>query len=146
MGEAGLGTGLVVDVDEEPKLALPLPPRPEYVPLVRRVATAFAEFLGISEASLGDLRTVVTEACSLAVSAGPPRAGPIRMEVHRDREEFSILVRKRGEGLKQITSGDGDRLPLSLKVISTLSSHFEVSEQRGGETALSIRLPLEVGE
>jgi anti-sigma regulatory factor (Ser/Thr protein kinase) len=129
-------------LDEEPKLALSLPPRPEYIALVRRVTASFAEFLGISEPTIGDLRTVVTEACTLAVRVGPPKAGPIRLEVHRKSQELAILVRERGEGLKQITSGDGDRLPLSLKLISTFSSHFEVSEHHEGETALSIRMPL----
>ncbi len=114
--------------------------------MVRRVTAAFAEFMGIREPLIDDVKTVVTEACSLAVSAGPPAAGPIRVEVHRDGKEFSILVRERGEGLKRITSGDGDRLPLSLKVISTFSSHFEVSERREGETELSIRLLLEPGD
>jgi anti-sigma regulatory factor (Ser/Thr protein kinase) len=133
-------------VDDGPKLALSLPPRPQYLALVRRVTAAFAEHLGVREPTIGDLRTVVSEACSLAVSAGPPEAGAVRVEVHRDEEEFSIVVRERGEGLKQITAGDGDSLPLSLKVISTFSSHFEIAEHRTGETALNIRLPIRSGE
>jgi anti-sigma regulatory factor (Ser/Thr protein kinase) len=142
--EAGTGLGNQRP-DEGPKLALSLPPRPQYLALVRRVTAAFAEFLGAREPTIGDLRTVVSEACSLAVSAGPPESGAVRVEVHRDDQEFSIVVRERGEGLKQITAGDGDSLPLSLKVISTFSSHFEVSEHRPGETALNIRLPLRSG-
>ena len=129
-------------VDDEPRLALSLPPRPHYVALVRRVTAAFAEYLGIREPLIGDLRTVVSEACSLAVRASRPESGPVRVEVHRDDQEFSIVVRERGEGLKQIASGDVGSLPLSLKVISSFSSHFEVSDHGSGETALNIRLPL----
>ena len=129
-------------MNEEPKLALSLPPRPEYLALVRQITAAFAEFLGIREPTIGDLKTVVTEACSLALSAGPPEAGAIRMEVHQEHQEFSIVVRERGEGLKQVTAGEGDRLPLSLKMISTFSTHFEVAEHHEGETALNIRLPV----
>lgn len=131
---------------DEPKLALSLPARPHYLALVRRVTAAFAEYLGVGEPVIGDLRTVVSEACSLAVSGSRPGSGPVRVEVLRDDQEFAIVVRERGDGLKQIAAVDGDSLPLSLKIITRFSSHFEVSEQGSGETALHIRLPLRPAE
>lgn len=111
--------------------------------MVRHVLGDFAEHLGMVEPTVGDLKTVVNEACALAVggAAGEPRSRPVRVEAECDGADLTVVVHDRGSRLRLLESGDGEEPTLGLKLIAALSS-FEISDLPEGGTAVSMRLPL----
>lgn len=126
---------------DEPNLLVSLPPRARHLKLVRRVLGNFAQHLGMGERAIGDLKTVVSEACALAVKRNPGGGDAVRVEARREGSELAVSVRDRGLAQPRSGDGDGDGTGLGLQLIAGLS-RFEIAEPAGGGTVVSMRLPL----
>jgi anti-sigma regulatory factor (Ser/Thr protein kinase) len=131
----------MVDTDDE--LRFSLPAEPESVGLARAAVAAMARGLGMPEPALGDLRTIVSEACGNVVRhAYPGGGGSFDVEALADGEALKIVVRDFGQGIQPRFRNEQGSLRLGLGLISSLSSHFEISGgQRGGtEITMLVRL------
>jgi hypothetical protein len=130
---------------DDPNLIVTLPPRARHLALVRRIVGGYACHLGMADQTVEDLKTVVSEACAIAVD--DERSAPaesVRVEARRE------AVRERGEALGKIESragtassngdGGGDD-DLRVRLIARLS-RFEVCRVPEGGTEISMRLPL----
>jgi stage II sporulation protein AB (anti-sigma F factor) len=123
-------------------ICLKLAAEPENVGVARAAVAEFAEGLGMAEPALGDVKTVVTEACANAVRHAYP-LGPGRFEVEAERRDgsFSIVVRDFGVGMRARIDGRESTLRLGLGLISMLADRFEISGGSDG-TEIQMRLPL----
>lgn len=125
------------------KLALSYEAKAENVPLARAAVASLAEGLGAEEPLLGDLKTVVTEACSNVVRhAYPHGGGRFDIEAFPEGEELTIIVRDSGTGLRPDLSHDGSTMRIGLGLISQLSSHFGIGPNPDGGTVVRMRLSL----
>lgn len=123
-------------------LRLELEAEPENVGVARRAVADLAEDFGMQEPALGDLQTVVSEACSNVVRhAYPAGSGQFEVEAFRADGHLLIVVRDFGEGMQaQVETGESS-MQLGLGLISMLSSHFEISGGSEG-TEVRVRFPL----
>jgi anti-sigma regulatory factor (Ser/Thr protein kinase) len=114
--------------------------------MVRHAIAGMAEQLGMDEAGLADLKTVVTEACmNVVVHAYPNGAGPLEVEVDPDDEGLTVSVRDRGAGISPQADSDRASLKLGLSLIAALSSSFSISGGLGRGTEVTMRVPLRGG-
>ncbi len=82
-------------------LVLDLPAKPESVRVARQAVAALGARLGLPEARIDDLRTLVTEACANAVThAYDGGEGSIRLRVIPREDELTIVVADDGVGIK----------------------------------------------
>lgn len=126
----------------DPNLLVTLPPRPQHLALVRRVLGGYATHLGMREEGVGDLKTVVSEACAIAVNASPDASGgAVRIEASCDGADIAVAVRDRGNGLGGISAADGESPRLGMRLIAALSSRYDVIESPEG-TEINISVPL----
>lgn len=121
-----------------------LPARAENVAVVRHALAGLAERLGMDEASLADLKTVVTEACmNVVVHAYPEdEIGLLEIEANPDLDGLTVAVRDFGRGISPRPGVDRPSLRIGLALIAALSSSFEI---RGGNergTEIRMHLPL----
>jgi serine/threonine-protein kinase RsbW len=116
----------------------------ESIPLARAAVAALAENLGAEEPALGDVRTVVTEACSNVVRhAYPEGGGRYDLEAFAEQGELAIIVRDSGAGLRADLRPRGDHsMRIGLGLISQLSSHFGIGPGPDGGTVVQMRVPL----
>jgi anti-sigma regulatory factor (Ser/Thr protein kinase) len=123
-------------------LCLKLAAEPENVGVARAAVAELAEGLGIGEPALGDVKTVVTEACANVVRHAYP-LGPGRFEVEAERrgQSFSIVVRDFGVGMRARVDGRKSTMQLGLGLISMLADRFELSGGSDG-TEIRVQLPL----
>ena len=79
-----------------------LPARAENVAVVRHALAGLAERLGMDEASLADLKTVVTEACMNVVvhAYAGSEPGPLEVEAETDGDGLTVVVRDHGGGIR----------------------------------------------
>jgi serine/threonine-protein kinase RsbW len=127
---------------DDPNLLVTLPPRPQHLALVRRVLGGYASHLGMREEGVGDLKTVVSEACAIAVNASPgARGSPVQIEASCDGADIAVAVRDRGNGLGGIRGADGESPRLGMRLIAALSGRFDVVESPHG-TEINISMPL----
>ncbi|MEK6277411.1 MAG: ATP-binding protein [Actinomycetota bacterium] len=125
------------------RIHLSLPARAENVAVVRHAVAGFAEALGMDETRVGDLKTVVTEACTnVAVHAYDGDDGPMEVEVDGDSEGVTVQVSDRGEGIRPRAETDRASLRLGLTLIAALSESFEIAGGLGGGTRIRMRVPL----
>lgn len=121
-----------------------LPATPEAIPEVRQAVEARALEFGISEKSLYDLKTVVSEACTNVVRyAYDEEPGPLEVELNPDEQSLRVLVRDRGCGIAPKVESDLPSLHMGLPLIGALSSRFVLSSERGVGTELEIHVPME---
>jgi anti-sigma regulatory factor (Ser/Thr protein kinase) len=121
---------------------------PEAIPEVRGRVEARALELGISEKSLYDLKTVVSEACTNVVryayeSGESP--GPLEVDLRPEGEGLTVLVRDHGCGIAPKIDAEPPSLHMGLPLIGALSSRFVLSSERGVGTELEIHVPLRPG-
>lgn len=121
-----------------------LPAKAENVAVVRHAIAGLAERIGMDEASIADLKTVVTEACmNVVVHAYPEgEAGLLEIEVVPDGDGLTVAVRDFGRGISPRPGVDRPSLRIGLALIAALSSSFEI---RGGVergTEIRMHLPL----
>jgi anti-sigma regulatory factor (Ser/Thr protein kinase) len=123
-------------------ICLNLDAEAENVGVARRTVAEFAEGFGMTEPALGDIKTVVTEACANVVQhAYPLGQGKFEVEVARLDGSLSIVVRDFGVGMRAQIEGGEPSLRLGLGLISMLAANFEISGGTAG-TEIRMQLPL----
>jgi serine/threonine-protein kinase RsbW len=96
----------------------------------------------MEEPRLGDLKTIVSEACSNVVRhAYPDQIGTFEVEAFPTRGELTVVIRDFGRGLRTRADPEQSSLRLGLALISTLSNRCEISGGHGG-TEIRMQLPL----
>lgn len=134
-------------ISEQPRgLQMLLPAKAENVAVVRHALAGLAEEIGMDEAGIADLKTVVTEACMNVVAhayAGEP--GPLTVEANPDAEGLTVVVRDEGRGIRPQADVDAPSLRLGLSLIAALSSSFAISGGLDRGTEVSMRVPLQGG-
>jgi anti-sigma regulatory factor (Ser/Thr protein kinase) len=123
-----------------------LPAKAENVAVVRHAIAGMAEQLGMDEAGLADLKTVVTEACmNVVVHAYPDGIGPLEVDADPDSEGLTVSVRDSGGGISPRADSERGSLKLGLSLIAALSSSFSISGGLRRGTEVTMRVPLEGG-
>jgi serine/threonine-protein kinase RsbW len=132
---------------EKPKgLQIKLPAKAENVAVVRHALAGLAEQIGMDEAGVADLKTVVTEACmNVVVHAYPDGSGPLTVEVDSDSEGLTVTVSDHGSGISPEADSERASLKLGLSLIAALSSSFSISGGLNRGTEVMMRVPLSGG-
>jgi serine/threonine-protein kinase RsbW len=127
-------------------LVISLQARPENVAVVRHALAGLAEEIGMDEAGVADLKTVVTEACmNVVVHAYDGEPGPLHVEAWPDAEGVAVTVRDSGLGIRPRAETERPSLRLGLSLIAALSASFSISGGLGRGTEIRMRLPLRGG-
>src|SRR6478752_2128313 len=127
-------------------LEMSLPAKAENVAVVRHALAGLAEEIGMDEAGVADLKTVVTEACmNVVVHAYEGEPGPLSVQADPDEEGLTVIVRDSGVGIRPRADVDHQSLRLGLSLIAALSSSFSFSGGLDRGTQVEMRLPLEGG-
>ena len=127
-------------------LEMNLPARAENVAVVRHALAGLAEELGMDEAGVADLKTVVTEACmNVAVHAYEGRPGAMYVEAYPDEDGLTVTVRDSGVGIRPRPETEPTSLRLGLSLIAALSSNFVFSGGLNRGTEIRMHLPLHGG-
>ena len=120
-----------------------VPARAENVPMVRHSVAGFAEQLGMEAERVGDLKTVVSEACINVVQhAYESVAGPLDILAEAEAGEVTVTVSDFGRGITPRADLEQPSLQLGLTLIAALSASFEISGGKGSGTRVKVRLPL----
>ena len=121
-----------------------LPAKAENVAVVRHAIAGLAERIGMDEAAIADLKTVVTEACMNAVVHAYPEdeTGLLEIEADPDLDGLTIAVRDFGRGISPRPGVDRPSLRIGLALIAALSSSFEIRGGIGRGTEIRMHLPL----
>lgn len=123
-------------------LRLKLDATPENVAVARAAVGELAHGLGIEGSALGDVKTVVSEACANVVRhAYPDGPGNFEVEASGAGSAFSIIVRDFGIGLQPDAGAERSTLRLGFGLISKLATRFEIAGGSGG-TEIRAELPL----
>ncbi len=125
-----------------------LPARAENVAVVRHALAGLAERLGMDEASLADLKTVVTEACMNVVvhAYAGNEPGPLEVEAESDLEGLTVVIRDHGSGIRPRPDVERPSLRIGLTLIAALSSSFEIKGGADKGTEIRMHLPLQARE
>jgi anti-sigma regulatory factor (Ser/Thr protein kinase) len=121
-----------------------LPARAENVAVVRHAVAGLAERIGMDEAGIADLKTVVTEACMNVVVHAYPEGSPGLLEVEAVPEHggLTVAVRDFGSGISPRPGVDRPSLRIGLALIAALSSSFEIKGGVGRGTEIRMHLLL----
>lgn len=131
---------------EVPGLQIRLPARPANVAVVRHAVAGLAEQMGMDEPSIGDLKTVVTEACmNVVVHAYGDGEGPLEVEAFSQDEGLTVCVRDFGDGIRPRPDVERPSLRIGLTLIAALSSSFEIAGGLGRGTEVRMHLVLKPG-
>jgi anti-sigma regulatory factor (Ser/Thr protein kinase) len=127
-------------------LQIRLPAKAENVAVVRHALAGLAEEIGMDDAGVADLKTVVTEASmNVVVHAYPDGAGPLVVEAEPDIDGLTVKVSDSGAGISPQANSQRDSLKLGLSLIAALSSSFSISGGLDRGTEVMMRLPLNGG-
>jgi anti-sigma regulatory factor (Ser/Thr protein kinase) len=127
-------------------LEMSLPARAENVAVIRHALAGLAEEIGMDEAGVADLKTVVTEACmNVAVHAYDGEPGPLNVLAEPDEDGLTVIVRDSGRGIRPKADIEHSSLRLGLSLIAALSSSFSFSGGLDRGTEVEMRLPLAGG-
>lgn len=121
-----------------------LPARAENVAVVRHAVAGLAERIGMDEAGIADLKTVVTEACMNVVVHAYPEGSPGLLEIEAVPEHggLTVAVRDFGAGISPRPGVDRPSLRIGLALIAALSSSFEIKGGVGRGTEIRMHLLL----
>jgi serine/threonine-protein kinase RsbW len=121
-----------------------LPARAENVAVVRHALAGLAERLGMDEASLADLKTVVTEASMNVVvhAYAGMEPGPLEIEAESDGDGLTVVIRDHGSGIRPRPDIERPSLRIGLTLIAALSSSFEIKGGADKGTEIRMHLPL----
>jgi serine/threonine-protein kinase RsbW len=123
-------------------LLITLPARPENVAVVRHAVAGLAEQLGMEQRGVGDLKTVVTEACmNVVVHAYDDGPGPLQVQAAPEEGGLTVVVRDFGAGIRPRPDVDRPSLRIGLTLIAALSSSFEISGGLNRGTEIKMHLP-----
>jgi anti-sigma regulatory factor (Ser/Thr protein kinase) len=125
-----------------------LPAKAENVAVVRHALAGLGERLGMDEASIADLKTVVTEAAMNVVVHAYPEDEPglLSVDAVAEQEGLTIEVRDYGMGIRPRPDVDRPSLRIGLTLIAALSSSFEISGGVGRGTVIRMHLALQARE
>jgi anti-sigma regulatory factor (Ser/Thr protein kinase) len=125
-----------------------LPARAENVAVVRHALAGLAERIGMDEAGIADLKTVVTEACMNVVVHAYPEGEPGLIEVEATREMggLTVGVRDFGRGIRPRPDIERPSLRIGLTLIAALSTSFEIKGGVERGTEIRMHLPLQARE
>ena len=126
-----------------------LPARAENVAVVRHALAGLAERLGMDEASLADLKTVVTEACMNVVvhAYAGTDPGPLEVEAGTDGDGLTVVIRDHGSGIRPRPDvEERQSLRIGLTLIAALSSSFEIKGGADKGTEIRMHVPLTARE
>jgi serine/threonine-protein kinase RsbW len=127
-------------------LRMVLPASSENVAVVRHALAGLAEEIGMDEAGVADLKTVVSEACmNVAIHAYRGEPGPLSVEAEPDSEGLTVVVRDEGVGIRPEADIEHSSLRLGLAMIAALSSSFRISAGLDQGTEVTMRVPLRGG-
>ena len=133
--------------DDHTGLLITLPARPENVAVVRHAVAGLAEQLGMEEVGVGDLKTVVTEACmNVVVHAYDDNSGPLQVEAAPEEGGLTVVVRDFGTGIRPHPDVDRPSLRIGLTLIAALSSSFEISGGLNRGTEIRMHIPFAVDD
>jgi serine/threonine-protein kinase RsbW len=125
-------------------LLITVPAQPENVAVVRHAVAGLAEAIGMEEPGIGDLKTVVTEACMNVVvhAYAGEEPGPLEVEAIPGEDGLTITVRDFGAGIRPNPGDDRGSLKIGLTLIAALSSSFSISGglERGTEVRMHVPL------
>jgi serine/threonine-protein kinase RsbW len=128
--------------DDSTGLLMTLPARAENVAVVRHAIAGLAEQLGMEGVGVGDLKTVVTEACmNVVVHAYDESPGPLQVEAVPEQRGLTVIVRDFGSGIRPRTDVERPSLRLGLTLIAALSSSFEISGGLNRGTEIRMHIP-----
>jgi anti-sigma regulatory factor (Ser/Thr protein kinase) len=130
--------------DDRSGLLMSLPARAENVAVVRHALAGLAERIGMDEAGVADLKTVVTEACmNVVVHAYPDdEPGQLDVEAVPEMEGLTVVVRDYGLGIRPRPDVERPSLRIGLTLIAALSSSFEIKGGVDRGTEIRMHLPL----
>jgi anti-sigma regulatory factor (Ser/Thr protein kinase) len=124
-------------------LSLNFEAQAENVAEARAAVADLGEALGMEEPALGDLKTILTEACTNVVRHAYPRGkGRFEVEAFPVEGELEIVVRDFGAGLRPTLHREDTSMRIGLGLISQMSSFFEIGAGSRGGTVVRMRLPL----
>lgn len=125
-------------------LSIRVPAEADQMAQVRIEVAEYARGVGMSEAAIEDVRTVVTEACgnSIKHAYGDSSDGSLEISAHAEDGELCLLIRDFGTGIGPRTGASLPSLHAGLSIIGALSNSFRLSSRRGGGTELEACLPL----
>jgi anti-sigma regulatory factor (Ser/Thr protein kinase) len=127
-------------------LQMRLPAKADNVAVVRHALAGMAERIGMDEAGVADLKTVVTEACmNVVVHAYPDGGGPLLIDAEPDSEGITVTVSDSGAGISPEAGSNRSSLKLGLSLIAALSASFSISGGLGRGTEVTMRLPMHGG-
>lgn len=116
------------------KVRLEVESRPESVAIVRRVLLAFADAVAVDGELLGDIETVVSEACNnVVLHAYEASHGPMIVSLEATRTTIEAYVEDRGVGFRK-ASPIRPSIGIGLPVISALADHAEFRSIDGSGT------------
>jgi len=124
-------------------LQIKLPAKAENVAVVRHALAGLAEEIGMDDAGVADLKTVVTEACmNVVVHAYPDGSGPLTVDADPDSDGLTVTVSDRGSGISPQADSERSSLKLGMSLIAALSSSFSISGGLNRGTEVMMRVPL----
>lgn len=134
-------------LDQAAHIRLGLSSRAENVTVVRQALSGFADATGLTDGSLNDIGTAVTEACNNASAhAYGGGDGPLSVELEARDATMVVTVRDRGVGLaldagspvEFPSSVDGELAGIGVPSIKALASSVRWSEPAGGGTEVEM--------
>lgn len=134
--------------DDRLGLLITIPARPENVAVIRHALAGLAERLGMEEPTLGDLKTVVTEACMNVVvhAYDGDEPGPLQVEARVEGRGLTVAVRDFGRGIRPTADDERQSLRIGLTLIAALSSSFSISGGLGKGTEVTMHLLIDPAE
>ena len=125
-------------------LRMSLPARADNVAVVRHAVAGLGERLGMDEAALADLKTVVTEAAmNVVVHAYPDGSeGLLEVEAFAEDDGLTVEIADQGMGIRPRPDVDRPSLRIGLTLIAALSSSFEIRGGSGRGTAIRMHMRL----
>ncbi len=133
-------------MSDDTGLLITLPARPENVVVVRHALAGMAEELGMEEPGIGDLKTVVTEACmNVVVHAYEGEPGPLQVNAFEEDRELTVVVRDFGAGIRPRPAVERPSLRIGMTLIAALSNSFEISGGLNKGTEIRMHLSLDGG-
>ncbi len=137
----------------DPDVELEIPPRPEYVALVRHVVGAAARMGGLSPNLVDNAKLAVSEAATNAVTVSGREQSEEPVEVAAEIEGDRLLVEVTDRGsheaaIRSLESGDTDpdslefsfERGLSLPLVQGLVDEFLVEARDGGGSVVRMTL------
>lgn len=128
--------------DDRLGLLITIPAKPENVAVIRHALAGLAERLGMGEPTLGDLKTVVTEACMNVVvhAYDGDEPGPLQVEARVEGRGLTVTVRDFGRGIRPTADDERQSLRIGLTLIAALSSSFAIAGGLGKGTEVTMHL------